>query len=26
MQLEHGGICNNRIVANCLQSAPVKKI
>jgi len=26
MHLRCGGIYNNRIIANCLQSVPVKKI
>jgi len=25
MHLQCGGICNNHIVANCLQSVPVKE-
>jgi len=25
-QLEHGGIFNNRLIANCPENAPVKKI
>jgi len=25
VHLQYGGICNNHIIANCLQSVPVKE-